>query len=909
VRAAARVATPLQPAAFGLLVVPVDFTDLRLPPGWDPTTLDGRLYPRTGETLTSYFRTASGGRLELRILLSPLVHLDGRRRDYSDVGYSGNERSRALAREALAKVAALGLDFRLLDTEGPDRRAGSADDDGEVDGVLLLHSGPGRESDLQDGLIDALQYYLETPVRQGGVAARMYAVASMHSGLGIWAHETAHLLGLEDRYDPYHPVSDDDPVSRGGLGIFSLMAAGAWGCGDGSGAALLDAYSAAQLGWCEVTPVRQTGAEPDTLRPWLAGGQVWRVWKHGLREQEYFLLETRGGEPAGPFDAMVAPGQLLVYHVDESLPEGVASAGSERHLRVALVEADGDGRLAAADPQDRGRAEDLFPGPLGVTELTPFSSPDSHGYSGPSEVSLLQITSLPEGVALRVSDAAFPGFQVGFGLSDDPLPRVELAATPTGGPVVTSLEADLKVLSLPAWGRFAGGTLERRVALTVGADGVWRPAETVSWQPDPLLPAGAATTFQVRLMSGDGWVGSPTQHLWLWRPVGDPLDLAGWPANWQIVYPEQDSTTTWHLWPGEGALTADESPVLACTGTAYTTPASWPDARYSNEADAALITPPLAAGTEAVLLVHALEAESIRPSTAQDGAVVELLQDDGTVVPLAPLDGYDGRVSAQALNALHDRDCFIGEDALGTGGPAAWRVDLLPLPETGTTLRLRLRLASDPLWRRRGWFVCRLQAVGLPGQGSAFPVTLSTGGDARICWTWPWSAQLTATHFALEQQEADGSGWQRIWEGMGQQTAAGGRELEMGTLALGGARSDRVVLRVLADTPVGWITSRPVVWYADGGAGSLFLDAPYPNPSRGEVRILLELPADDRGRLTIYDLRGQLVRRWDLLGGRRLLVWDGRDQQGRRVAAATYLLRLRQADGGREVVRKVTLTR
>ena len=195
------------PAPFGLLVIPVDFADTRLPAGWDAATeLNARLLEPGNESLRHYYQVASRDQVELRITTAPLIHLPLTRREYSDVGYQGFSRSRQLATEALLAVRALGLEFRSLDMDGPDGMPGSADDDGEVDGVLILHAGPGQENDAQDGLIQPLQFFLEEPVISGGIRASFYAVASLHSGPGIWAHETGHLLGMEDRYDPLlHP--------------------------------------------------------------------------------------------------------------------------------------------------------------------------------------------------------------------------------------------------------------------------------------------------------------------------------------------------------------------------------------------------------------------------------------------------------------------------------------------------------------------------------------------------------------------------------------------------------------------------------------------------------------------------------------------------------------------------------
>jgi hypothetical protein len=79
----------------------------------------------------------------------------------------------------------------------------------------------------------------------------------------------------------------------------------------------------------------------------------------------------------------------------------------------------------------------------------------------------------------------------------------------------------------------------------------------------------------------------------------------------------------------------------------------------------------------------------------------------------------------------------------------------------------------------------------------------------------------------------------------------------------------------------------------------------YPNPCREQARI--ELTLSDTAskavsavpRLEIYDLRGRLVRRisgGSVANGRASVVWDGRDDGGRRAPGGLYLYRV--ASGG-----------
>jgi hypothetical protein len=74
-----------------------------------------------------------------------------------------------------------------------------------------------------------------------------------------------------------------------------------------------------------------------------------------------------------------------------------------------------------------------------------------------------------------------------------------------------------------------------------------------------------------------------------------------------------------------------------------------------------------------------------------------------------------------------------------------------------------------------------------------------------------------------------------------------------------------------------------------------------PNPSRGVTRMDFTLPSDQRVSLDVYDVAGRRVRSLltaeVLPRGRRTVVWDGTDRDGREVASGVYLARLRADDG------------
>lgn len=101
------------------------------------------------------------------------------------------------------------------------------------------------------------------------------------------------------------------------------------------------------------------------------------------------------------------------------------------------------------------------------------------------------------------------------------------------------------------------------------------------------------------------------------------------------------------------------------------------------------------------------------------------------------------------------------------------------------------------------------------------------------------------------------------------------------------------VVDVPGDPPAAdGLASAPVAW---------------PNPFRASATIRFALPRPANGRLTIHDVAGRLVRTLAngvLPAGEQQVVWDGRDQAGRRVASGVYLYRLNAGDvvEGRRIV-------
>jgi hypothetical protein len=92
----------------------------------------------------------------------------------------------------------------------------------------------------------------------------------------------------------------------------------------------------------------------------------------------------------------------------------------------------------------------------------------------------------------------------------------------------------------------------------------------------------------------------------------------------------------------------------------------------------------------------------------------------------------------------------------------------------------------------------------------------------------------------------------------------------------------------------------PVVAGSVAGVPALLLSAPYPNPARGPVTLTLALAGPGAVAVTVYDVSGRAQRQlWSgaLPAGPHRLAWDGRDDQGRRVASGIYFVGARSPLG------------
>jgi M6 family metalloprotease-like protein len=403
-----------------LVAIPALFVDSP-DPQFSVSDLSAVLFEGPGAegTLREYYAEVSGGRLNIAGAVGPWARTSLTLAEVvaGSWGLGGDARVGEFLVEALT-IADANTDFGLFDNDGPDNIPNSGDDDGVVDAVAFYFleiaascGGPGiwphfssienwvgqpfeANDQRPDGTpIKINPYFIQSIVNCAGTEIGPIAVI---------AHELGHLLGLPDLY---HPVDGLLPEQRRWVvGCWSLMAAGAWGCGEvGTGVLKrpthMGAWEKKQLGWLDDILL-----VPDNELTWVTLMPVQtsrRILEIPLGESERLLIEYR--ERSG-FDLDLPAAGVLIYRINDTIPFRPCSECPPLY-RVGLLEADGDSALVKTHPQggNRGEAGDAY-GALGPGALTILTNPSTHldaGLGGESSVNIYQI-SLADGTAQLV---------------------------------------------------------------------------------------------------------------------------------------------------------------------------------------------------------------------------------------------------------------------------------------------------------------------------------------------------------------------------------------------------------------------------------------------------------------------------------------------------------------------------
>ena len=303
------------------------------------------------------------------------------------------ENTRAYVSE-IASLADNDFNYALYDNDGPDNIPNSGDDDGYVDGIIIVYSGCGAEwgpgnSNIWPHQSSLGNYeYVTNDLGANGenIIVSTYAVSPELAGggdcltdrirpMGVYAHEFGHILGLPDLYDRNSGNGNSE-----GVGEWCLMASGSWLGFAGTRPAHMSSWCKLQLGWIEPVVISQNISNVS-ISDFASSGTVLKVWEDDYFASRYFLIENR--QKIG-FDSSIRGEGLLVYHIDENQNYGLnaMSGGSVNdnvsHKLVDIEEADGNDDLDLE--HNRGDSGDTFPGDNNNRTFNSSSYPSSNNY-------------------------------------------------------------------------------------------------------------------------------------------------------------------------------------------------------------------------------------------------------------------------------------------------------------------------------------------------------------------------------------------------------------------------------------------------------------------------------------------------------------------------------------------------
>ncbi|OYD16188.1 hypothetical protein CH330_03500 [candidate division WOR-3 bacterium JGI_Cruoil_03_51_56] len=368
-----------------LLVVLVDFNDNIH--SYQQAGFQKLLFGTDEQSMTDYYLEASYSNLMLSGRVEEWYRMDEPYSFYlgDSFGIYGQfpHNSQGLVTD-LVRKADQDIDFSQYD----------GDNDGIVDGLLIIHAGPGAEETGNNRHIWSHKWQLSDPCfgspgpvqTNDGVSVDVFSIQPErfeNSGIisiGVFCHEFGHVLGLPDLYDTDY--------SSSGIGRFCLMAAGAWARSSeseplGSSPVHPCAWCKYLLGWVQPESLEQglvdslsasivaAATEPCCYRLLPNPlGVDWRMQNPG--RGEYFLVENR--QRIG-FDAGLPGSGLLILHIDESRPNN----NNENRPLVGILQADRSSDYALP-ANDRGSDADLWK--ESDTGVASFTIPSTAFYDG-----------------------------------------------------------------------------------------------------------------------------------------------------------------------------------------------------------------------------------------------------------------------------------------------------------------------------------------------------------------------------------------------------------------------------------------------------------------------------------------------------------------------------------------------
>jgi len=265
------------------------------------------------------------------------------------------------------------------------------DGNGWIDGLIVVHAGPGAEETGNDWHIWSHRWVINQQIRDGVWISSYTMQPEVHANgslidIGVFCHEWGHDLGI--LWEEY-----DRDYSSWGLGDWSVMATGCYNNG-GKTPAHHSAYCKYFLGWTNVITVGSNQTNVEIIQA-ETSPVSYRLWTSGSVGSQFFMVENR--QKTG-FDSHLPGSGLLIYQVDVNKPgndlEWCPGNPASSHFKTALEQADGDFKLEGCyGDSNQGDWGDPFPGYQNKPAFDDTTTPSSHDYyDDPTQVAVWNIS-------------------------------------------------------------------------------------------------------------------------------------------------------------------------------------------------------------------------------------------------------------------------------------------------------------------------------------------------------------------------------------------------------------------------------------------------------------------------------------------------------------------------------------
>lgn len=347
------------------------------------------------QSMKQYYQKASHGKLNITFDVYGWYNSGNSYKNYSDS--KGMRLTGNLLKLALAKAEADGADFSKYDN----------DNDGDVDAVILVHSGEGADGVGDSKYIWAHRWSLSSSehssVNYDGVVIDDYVVGCEtraangsnvdnrgYSGIGQYCHEFGHALGMPDFY----------ASNWGGLGYWAIMSGGAW-LGKEMYPSNFNPWCRVQFGWDTPVELETNSYGEYTLETAANSNQVIKLVTN--RPDEYFLLENIQRD--GVNVQQIGTG-LAIFQINEKMLSKNRGVNDDKdNPGIRLVEADFNKNTGLyASKSNKGSASDLFPGTTQKTSFNNKSNPAANFLDGTfSGFNVEEITEQNESIKFKLN--------------------------------------------------------------------------------------------------------------------------------------------------------------------------------------------------------------------------------------------------------------------------------------------------------------------------------------------------------------------------------------------------------------------------------------------------------------------------------------------------------------------------